>query len=213
MSGTQAGTRSSWRPFILVARQPLGAPDSISVVQLAAAALVPTQLAAHQAVWSLYTIASFATTTLEQAGLAFLPRSKGPLDRLQTEKIICGLGFGIGVGLGAVCWTLPSFASGLFTPDPAVHSFMRQVAPWCGSVMVLVGADVSAQALLINSGLSGYLARSFSVTLVALFVFMHFAERRGWGLTAVWAGLVFFFGVRCLQSNFGAMVLRNNQEA
>eukprot|EP00892_Ulva_mutabilis_P003019 jgi/Ulvmu1/12718/UM095_0022.1 len=182
-------------------------------LQLAAAALVPTQLAAHQAVWSLYTMASFATTTLEQAGLAFLPRSKGPADRRQTELIIRGLGVGIGTALGAACWGVACFACGVFTPDPAVHGFMRQVAPWCGMVMVLVGTDVSAQALLISSGLSGYLARSFSQTLVALFVFMHFTQGRLWGLTAVWAGLVFFFGVRCLQSNIGAMFLRKTREA
>lgn len=182
-------------------------------MQLAAAALAPAQLAAHQAVWSLYTIASFATTTLEQAGLAFVPRSKGPADRQQTESIIRGLGVGIGAGLGAACWAVACLGCGLFTADVAVHGFMQQVAPWCGMVMVLVGTDVSAQALLISSGLSGYLARSFSVTLVALFSFMHYVQGKGWGLTAVWVGLVFFFGVRCLQSNIGAMVLRKTRQA
>lgn len=182
-------------------------------MQLAAAALVPTQLAAHQTVWCLYTISSFATTTLEQAALAFLPRSNGPADRRATEVIIRGLGLAIGVGLGAACWALATWGCGLFTPDVAVHGFMRQVAPWCGSVLLLVGADVSAQALLISSGLSGFLARSFSVTLVALFAFMHVIQGRAWGLTGVWAGLVFFFGVRCLQSNAGAMFLRKTREA
>lgn len=182
-------------------------------MQLAAAALVPAQLAAHQAVWCLYTISSFATTTLEQAGLAFLPRSKGLADRRETETIIRALGVGIGVGLGAACWGLATWGCGLFTPDLAVHGFMRQVAPWCGSVLVLVGTDVSAQALLISSGLSGFLARSFSVTLVALFLFMHVVQARAWGLTGVWAGLVCFFGVRCLQSNIGAMILRKTREA
>lgn len=180
------------------------------VLQLAAAVLMPTQLAAHQAVWAMYTIGSFATTTLEQAGLAFLPRSKGLAERRMTELIIRGLGLAIGSGLGAVCWMLATWGCGLFTPDVAVHGYMKQIAPWCGSVLVVVGTDVSAQALLISSGLSNFLARSFAVTLVLLFLFMHLVQGWAWGLTGVWAGLVFFFGVRCMQSNIGVMLLRRS---
>jgi Na+-driven multidrug efflux pump len=175
-------------------------------VQLAAAVLVPAQLAAHQAVWCLYTIASFATTTLEQAGLAFLPQSQSVQDRQSTENIIRALGVGIGVALGAVCFVLAFFGAHAFTSDTLVHAPMRQIAPWCGLVMVLVGTDVSAQALLISSGYSGFLARSFLITLVALMAFMAYASR--WTLVGVWAGLVFFFGVRCAQSNAGALLLR-----
>lgn len=174
-------------------------------MQLAAAVLVPTQLAAHQAVWSLYTIASFATTTLEQAGLAFLPQSKTVEERRMTAGIIRFLGLAIGGVLGATCFSLARFGAHLFSADALVHAPMQQIAPWCGVVMLIVGADVSAQALIIASGQSGFLARSFVFTLVALIGFMSYANR--WSLMGVWAGLVFFFGVRCVQSNVGALRL------
>lgn len=174
-------------------------------LQLAAAVLAPAQLAAHQAVWSLYTMASFATTTLEQAGIAFMPQSKTMDERRMTAGIIRGLGFGIGGLLGATCFILAHYGVHIFSTDVLVHGPMRQIAPWCGVVMLLVGADVSAQALIIASGHSSYLARSFIITLVALVLFMAYATR--WSLLGVWAGLVFFFGVRCLQSNFGSLWL------
>lgn len=178
-----------------------------NVVQLAAAVLIPTQLAAHQTVWCLYTIASFATTTLEQAGLAFLPQSKTVEERRMNEGIIRVLGVAIGGVLGAICYALARFGVHLFSPDVLVHGPMKQIAPWCGVVMLIVGADVSAQALIIASGNSGFLARSFVLTLVLLYGFMSYASR--WNLIGVWAGLVFFFGVRCVQSNIGAMRLGN----
>jgi Na+-driven multidrug efflux pump len=176
-------------------------------LQLAAAVLVPTQLAAHQAVWCLYTIASFATTTLEQAGIAFLPQSKTTRERRMTAGIIRTLGVIIGGLLGAICFALSSFGVHLFSADVLVHGPMKQIAPWCGCVMLLVGIDVSAQALIIASGNSSFLARSFVLTLVALVTFMSYASR--WNLIGVWAGLVFFFGVRCLQSSIGALRLGN----
>jgi hypothetical protein len=174
-------------------------------LQLAAAVLVPTQLAAHQAVWCLYTIASFSTTTLEQAGLAFLPQSRTVRERKMTAGIIRLLGLVIGGLLGASCFMLARFGGHLFSNDMLVHGPMQQIAPWCGVVMLLVGADVSAQALIIASGQSQFLARSFVFSLIALFGFMHYASR--WSLIGVWAGLVFFFGVRCVQSNIGALRL------
>jgi hypothetical protein len=45
-------------------------------LQLAAAVLAPVTLAAHQLLYSLWSLASFVTTPLEQAALTFLPAAR-----------------------------------------------------------------------------------------------------------------------------------------
>ena len=182
-------------------------------MQLAAAALPAVQLAAHQAVWSMYTIASFTTATLEQAALAFLPSADTAPQRSGLITITRSLGLCMGVALGATCWALATFAPMLFTPDIAVHAQMARIAPFCGAVMIVVGADVSATAVLISMGFSRYLARSFVFTLAAVLAFLYALRARigGIGLTGVWLGLIFFFVVRCAQSYLGVVLLRRRQ--
>jgi Na+-driven multidrug efflux pump len=179
-------------------------------LQLAASALPVIKLAAHQAVWSMYTISSFATATLEQAALAFLPQALTPPERRSLILVTRGLGLLIGAGLGSICWGLSALAPWLFTRDVAVQLQMQRIAEFVGGVMVIVGVDVSAVAVLISMGYSRYLARSFVITLVSVALFMYGLQMRvgTLGLLHVWTSLVFFFAVRCLQSYLGILMLR-----
>jgi Na+-driven multidrug efflux pump len=179
-------------------------------MQWAGAGLPAVQLAAHQAVWSMYTISSFTTATLEQAALAFLPRADSAPKRSAIITITRTLGLMLGTALGATCWALASRSPMLFTPDLAVHAQMGRIAPFCGAVMLIVGADVSATAVLISMGYQQYLARSFVLTLVAVSGFLYSLKLRAGvvGLIGVWLGLIFFFAVRCVQSYLGVALLR-----
>lgn len=179
------------------------------LLQLSAAALPAIELAAHQAVWSMYAISSFATSTLEQAGLAFLPRAKTPQQSKALIGITRTLGLCMGTCLGSICWLLATCLPALFTADAAVQFHMARIAPWCGTLMIIVGADVSAVAVLISLGFSRYLARSFVITFVALFAFMAMLSRQpgGISLLGVWGSLLFFFVVRCTQSYLGILLM------
>ena len=180
-------------------------------MQLAAAALPAVKLAAHQAVWTTYTISSFATSTLEQTALAFLPQAHAGAERRALVQVTRGMGLAMGVALGAACCGIALLAPWLFTADAAVQAQMARVAPFVGAVMVVVGLDVSAVAVLISMGFSRYLARSFVITLVALTGWMAALSVRvgTLGLLHVWASLIFFFAVRCVQSYAGLALLRS----
>jgi Na+-driven multidrug efflux pump len=157
----------------------------------------------------MYTISSFATATLEQAALAFLPQAATPQERRSLIQITRGLGLLIGAGLGSICWGFSQLAPWLFTSDVAVQMQMQRIAAFVGCVMVIVGADVSAVAVLISMGYSRYLARSFLITLLAVVLFMYALKMgvESLGLLHVWIGLVFFFAVRCVQSYLGILML------
>lgn len=179
-------------------------------MQLTAAALPTVELAAHQAVWSMYTISSFATATLEQAGLAFLPQAKSHPESDALMLLTRAIGMCMGALLGLVCWALASHAPAVFTEDAVVQFHMGRIAPLCGAVMLIVGAEVSAVAVLISMGRSQYLARSFVFTLVAVAAYMYGTIRvtGSAGLLDVWAGLLFFFAVRCVQSYVGILLMK-----
>jgi Na+-driven multidrug efflux pump len=182
----------------------------ISDVQLSAAALPAIELAAHQSVWTMYTISSFSTATLEQAGPAFLPQATSRFERDALISMTRLIGICMGALLGLACWALASHAPALFTKDAVVQFHMGRIAPLCGAVMVIVGADVSAVAVLISMGRTQYLARSFLVTLVAVAAFLYGTTlvTGSVGLLDVWAGLLFFFGVRCVQSYVGILLMK-----
>jgi Na+-driven multidrug efflux pump len=158
----------------------------------------------------MYTISSFSTATLEQAALAFLPRADNASQRSALITITRTLGLSMGAALGLTCFTLARFAPFLFTPDVVVHLHMGRIAPLCGAVMLIVGAEVSAVAVLISMGWSQYLARSFVLTLIAVSAFLYGVRTYagGVGLLGVWFGLIFFFAVRCIQSYLGVILLR-----
>lgn len=163
----------------------------------------------------MYTISSFAVSTLEQASLAFLPRARASDQRRALITVTRGLGLCMGAALGCICLVLATRLPMLFTPDAAVHGHMARIAPLCGTVMVIVGAEVSAVAVLISMGRNSYLARSFVITLAAVAAFLYSWKVKlgSVGLLGVWSGLIFFFSVRCLQSYLGVALLQRQSGA
>jgi hypothetical protein len=90
-------------------------------------------------------------------------------------------------------------APGVLTRDAAVWPHIASVAGYALAAMLLTAADVAATGILLASRDLRYVAQAFTGTLAALFVFMS-AQARPRSLTDVWAGLVFFFGMRLVQS-------------
>lgn len=92
--------------------------------------------------------------------------------------------------------------------------YMGKVAPAALLAMLLTAADVGANGVLLAKRDLAYVARAYTLTLCSLGVFMWLGVRRGqWGLQGVWAGLVFFFGLRCIQSTSRLMWLSSRTAA
>eukprot|EP00878_Enallax_costatus_P014068 GHUV01014712.1.p1 GENE.GHUV01014712.1~~GHUV01014712.1.p1 ORF type:complete len:349 (+),score=62.81 GHUV01014712.1:1274-2320(+) len=171
------------------------------LLQTAAASLSLIQLAAHQAVFSVWNLLAFANAPLEQVALAYMPAATTPWQQGSTTQLILALSAVIGVTCGALAAGVPLLIPQALTRDPAVWEYMRRVAPSALVAMSLTAADVGVTGILLAKRDLAYIARAYTVTLCLLGVFMWFGVYKGgWGLDGVWAGLVFFFGVRCLQS-------------
>ena len=59
--------------------------------QATATRLSALLLAAHQPLWSLWNLAAFTNTPLEQAALAFLPSARGEEERRETAALLLGM--------------------------------------------------------------------------------------------------------------------------
>lgn len=168
------------------------------ITDFAAAALLVVAL---QAVFSVWNLLAFTTAPLEQLALAYVPTATQPWQQRSMIQIILTIAAVIGVACGLLAAGVPLLIPHALTKDPAVWEYMRRVAPSALVAMCLTAADVGVTGILLAKRDLAYVARAYSITLCLLGVFMYFGVcKGGWGLDGVWAGLVFFFGVRCLQS-------------
>ena len=91
--------------------------------------LVLWQVAAHQLVYSLWSLCSFATVPLEQVALAFVPIARGDWEQTQTARCIVAAGAVVGVVAGCIASLLTYGFPGAFTSDAVLWPVMRGLAP------------------------------------------------------------------------------------
>jgi len=169
-------------------------------IQRVATALPMLSVAAHQPVFSLWSLCSFCTTPLEQASLAYIPTAKGVLAKRELPRLIMTLGLFIGLSAGFIVWVFPSHFPAFFTPDQRLHLIMRELAPQAFLSIFLAGLEVAATAILISKQDYGFMYNAMLRTLGVTVVYMLMVKVQGWGLSAVWWGFVLFFACRALQS-------------
>ncbi|KAK3260840.1 hypothetical protein CYMTET_30224, partial [Cymbomonas tetramitiformis] len=121
-----------------------------------ATALQPLVVAAHQAVWSLWTVFAFACAPVEQAALAFLPPIKGAFERRQTVQLIVASGAVVGVMGGITCLVSVLCVPHLLTPDAALWGTMQSVKFPAMLSLFLAGVDVALNGTLIAAGASPF---------------------------------------------------------
>ncbi|KAF6253478.1 mate-domain-containing protein [Scenedesmus sp. NREL 46B-D3] len=167
----------------------------------AAASLSWVQLAAHQAVFSVWNLLAFTTAPLEQAALAFVPAAAPGWQQRSTVQLLMSIAVVIGITCGLLAAGVPLLAPQLLTRDPLVWQYMSPVAPLALVAMLLTAADVGASGVLLARRDLAYVARAYCVTLCSLWLFMWgCSSQPWWGLQGVWASLVLFFALRCCQS-------------
>eukprot|EP00775_Hariotina_reticulata_P006359 gene6359-6592_t len=142
------------------------------LLQTAAASLNWVQLAAHQAVFSVWNLLAFTTAPLEQAALAYIPSASTRLQQQSTVQVLLMFACCIGIGCGLLAAGVPLLAPQLLTKDPAVWVHMSRVAPMALLAMVLTAADVGATGILLARRDLSYVARAYLVTLSALVVYV-----------------------------------------
>ena len=169
-------------------------------LQASATRLPAMLLAAHQPVWQLWGLASFANTPLEQAALAFIPAAVTLQERREIISVLLGLGALTGIGCSLFAHGIPAFFPGLLTADSGLWSHMQSV--WLPGTLSLIacGIDVSSTGVLLACKDVGYVARSMILSGSALAAFIWFTKAGGGGITGVWWSLTVFFGLRMVQS-------------
>lgn len=175
-------------------------------IQTTAATLGTIKLAAHQAVFATWNIAAYASFPVEQAALTFMSAASSSASsaatsaRTTTVRVLLLLGTLFGAVAGLFAGGVPLLLPALFTPDTVLWPSIAAVAPQAALSQLLIGMDVTAVALLIAARDVPYVMRSFVLTFACLLGFMAVCRLQDWGLPGVWWGVVFFFGLRALQS-------------
>eukprot|EP00803_Ostreobium_quekettii_P007808 evm.model.scf_365.6 EVM.evm.TU.scf_365.6 scf_365:84771-96127(-) len=170
------------------------------MVQWTAAGLETLKVAAHQAMYSWWTLFAFAHAPVEHSALSFIPSARGNREWLELTAMILVFGLSVGCLGGAIAAGVPSTLPQIFTPDDRLWPLMRSLALPAFSSMLLVGADVGATSVLYAAGDAAYIARAMAMNLLAMAAYFWAVVRCGWGLRGVWGGLVFFFSMRVVWS-------------
>jgi Na+-driven multidrug efflux pump len=153
-------------------------------------------------VFSIWNLLAFTTAPLEQCALTYIPAATTRSEQRTTLQLLLSVSIFIGIVCGSIACAVPLLAPQLLTRDAAVWPHMARVSPLALLAMMLTAADVGATGILLARRDLAYVARAFVVTLCALaaFVSVFVKGPYGMGLSGVWAGLVLFFGLRCVQS-------------
>ena len=153
--------------------------------------------AAHQPLWSAWTLLSFAHTPLEAGALAFVPPSaaEGVKEKTATLRVVAEAAAVVGA-LTSAAAAFIALSPALLTPDAALHPLLRSLAPQAALATALCAADVAASGCLVARGRLAPLVRSMLVAAALTLSASRFFEGRGWGLGGVWWSLVVFFAAR-----------------
>ncbi|GAB4822804.1 hypothetical protein N2152v2_009850 [Parachlorella kessleri] len=175
---------------------------SYLMIQATATRLSALLLAAHQPLWSLWNLAAFTNTPLEQAALAFLPSARGEEERRETAALLLAMGALSGL-VGAMLATgLPGLRPDLFVADPALWPHMRSVGLQGVLALICCGIDVASTGVLLALKDTAYVAQAMAVSMSLLGAFLWWTRlgASGVGLGTVWWGLAVFFFLRAAQS-------------
>lgn len=157
--------------------------------------------AAHQPLWSAWTLLSFAHTPLEAGALAFVPpaAAEGERERVATLRVVAEAAAVVGVLTSAAAAVI-ALSPSLLTPDLALHPLLKSLAPQAAIATAFCAADVAASGCLVARRRLSPLVRSMAAAAVVTLAASRFFESRNFGLGGVWWSLVAFFAARAVGS-------------
>ena len=98
-------------------------------VQTTATCLQPLLVAAHQPIYGLWSLLTFAHVPTEQAALAYLPGVSSQREASELMWVLLVLGAAIGTVTAVAAGVVPIFAPQIFSPDARLWPHMRAVVP------------------------------------------------------------------------------------
>ena len=157
--------------------------------------------AAHQPLWSAWTLLSFAHSPLEAGALAFVPpaAAEGERERAATLRVVAEAAAAVGV-LTSVAAAAVALSPSLLTPDAALHGLLKSLAPQAAMATALCAADVAASGCLVARRRLSPLVRSMAAAAAVTLAASRFFESKNFGLGGVWWSLVAFFAARAVGS-------------
>lgn len=201
---SRAGLRAAGRAGFPLLVRTAALRAVLVLTTYAAGQLGGVQLAGHQVVMTVWTVAAMALDALAIAGQTLTGTALGAGDAararaLSRRMVAYGVGFGVLVGVALLLThrALPV----LFSPDPAVRDAIAVGLLAAAAGQALSGYDFVLDGVLIGAGDGAYLAWAASIVLIAylpmVFAVLRFGPDGNSGLGWLWAAFsVGFMGVR-----------------
>ncbi|MEA5054623.1 MAG: MATE family efflux transporter [Propionicimonas sp.] len=184
-SGILTAARSSgW----LVLRT-AGLQAALLLTTAVAARMGAVSMAAHQVLYSLWMLLTFAMDAVAIAAQALVGRYLGAGEASTVRSLLARmLGWGVLIGVtgGLLLWAGQGLYLWLFTPDAAVVGLVSSVLPLVAGLTVLGGVVFVLDGVLIGAGDTRYLAWASLVNLLVYLPLAIMVAVTGGGLVWLW---------------------------
>ena len=113
-------------------------------LQTTATSLQPLLVAAHQPIYGLWSLLTFAHVPTEQAALAYLPGVTSRREAGELIWVLLILGAAIGLITAVPAGLLPVLAPQIFSNDAQLFPHMRAVVPQVNIYIAILAIDVTS---------------------------------------------------------------------
>lgn len=110
-------------------------------MQTTATSLQPLLVAAHQPIYGLWSLLTFAHVPTEQAALAYLPGVSSQREASELIWVLLVLGAAIGTVTAVAAGVVPIFAPQIFSPDTRLWPHMGAVVPQVSNTHSILGFE------------------------------------------------------------------------
>ncbi|HEY9439682.1 MAG TPA: MATE family efflux transporter [Streptomyces sp.] len=194
-----AGIRASAQAGAPLLVRTLSLRSVLLIATAVAARLGDTEIAAHQIILSLWSLAAFALDAIAIAGQAIIGRYLGADDALGAREA-CRRMVQWGMACGAVLGVLIVLARPLFIPlftgDPSVRDTLLPALLVVALSQPVAGVVFVLDGVLMGAGDGGYLAWAMLLTLAAFAPAALLVPASGGGLNALWWAMTLMMTVR-----------------
>lgn len=171
-----------------------------AIVTYSATALGTIASAAHQVSLQLFWFFSYFPEPLSITAQSLIARDMRQPARVQRlAKLLIGIGLVAGTSLALMVTGAYTFLPRVFTSDPLVMELIRSLRPQAFFSMLVITLVMVMDGVSIGSSDFQHLPRTSLVATVGTWSLLTFAAMQGWGLGAVWWGMVTFFILRLAQ--------------
>ncbi|MFG2591603.1 MATE family efflux transporter [Streptomyces sp. NPDC048438] len=194
-----AGIRASAQAGVPLLIRTLSLRAVLMIATAVAARLGDTDIAAHQIILSLWSLAAFALDAIAIAGQAIIGRYLGADDAKGAREACRRMvqwGIGSGVVLGVVIVLARPLFVPLFTGDTSVQDTLLPALLVVALSQPISGVVFVLDGVLMGAGDGRYLAWAMVLTLAVFAPAALLVPTFGGGLTALWGAMTLMMAVR-----------------